>query len=168
MKRSMAIAFVAMATSLTGCGNGDASAERPVAPETVADTPVAAAGAEAVGTVPASAPAPERAARVDGVPAFAAVYPGAQVSGPSTVANSPDGTGGIISFTTEADPDTVVAFYRQKAEAAGLSSTMGMNQGKARAYGAMAADNPGTSLRVVADPIDDGATSVQLTWSAGR
>lgn len=165
MKRSMAIAFVAMATSLTGCGNADTPAERSTAPEAVAETPAADAGAETVSPVAAT---PARTTKTSGVPAFAAVYPGGQTSGPATVANGPDGPGGIISFTTEADPDTVVAFYRQQAEAAGLSSTMGMNQGKARAYGAMAADNPGTSLRVVADPVDDGATSVQLTWSTGR
>ncbi len=166
MKRSMAIAFLAMATSLTGCGNGDAQAERPVAPETAAGPPAPAADAppvSPVGTAPAT-PATE----TSGVPAFAAVYPGGQVSAPPTIANGPDGPGGIVSFTTNADPDTVVAFYRQKAEAAGLSSIMGMNQGRARAYGAVAADNAATSLRVVADPVDDGATSVQLTWSTGR
>ena len=168
MKRSMAIAFVAMATSLTGCGNGDASAQRATAPEAAADASAATASAEAVGPVATASPAPARAGKVAGVPAFAAVYPGGQVSGVPTEAKGPDGTGGIISFTTEADPDAVIAFYRQQAEAAGLSSTMGMNQGKARAYGAMAADNPGTSLRVVADPVDDSATSVQLTWSTGR
>ena len=166
MKRSMAIAFVAMATSLTGCGNGDASAERPIAPEAAAGTATPASSAEA--DVPVAAAAPTPSASVSGVPAFAAVYPGGQVSGSQTAANGPDGRGGIISFTTKADPDTVVAFYRQQAEAAGLSSTMGMNQGKARAYGAMAADNAATSLMVVADPVDDSATSVQLTWSVGR
>ena len=168
MKRSMAIAFVAMATSLTGCGNGDSPAERPTAPEAVVDTPAADAGAAPVSPAAPAPATPVRAPKTTGVPAFAAVYPGAEISGSPTVANGPDGRGGIISFTTEADPDTVVAFYRQQAETAGLSSTMGMNQGRARAYGAMAADNPATSLRVVADPVDDGATSVQLTWSTGR
>ncbi|WP_339930961.1 hypothetical protein [uncultured Brevundimonas sp.] len=115
-----------------------------------------------------AAAAPTPAVKTSDVPAFAAVYPGGQVSGAPTVADGPDGSGGIVSFTTNADPDTVVAWYRQKAEAAGLSSIMGMNQGKARAYGAAAADNAGTSLRVVADPIDDDSTSVQLTWSTGR
>ena len=156
MKRSMAVAFMAMATSLTGCGNGDASAERSTAPEIAAGT----------ATDVAASPAPP--AGTTGVPAFAAVYPGGRTTGPLTVANGPDGPGGIISFTTEADPDTVVAWYRQRAETAGLSSIMGMNQGKARAYGAMAADNAGKSLRVVADPVDEGTTSVQLTWSTGR
>ncbi len=171
MKRSMAIAFVAVATALTGCGNGDAAAERPDAPGTAAVGPAATADGDAADAVEAASATPSPAARPAGpagMPAFAAVYPGSEVSGSPTVANGPDGAGGIISFTTAADPDTVVAYYRQQAEAAGLSSTMGMNQGKARAYAAMAADNPATSLRVVADPLDDGVTSVQLTWSTGR
>jgi hypothetical protein len=168
MKRSMAIAFVAVATALTGCGNGDAVAERPDAPGTAAVGPAATAGGDTADAVEAASATPSPAARPAGMPAFAAVYPGSEVSGSPTVANGPDGAGGIISFTTAADPDTVVAYYRQQAEAAGLSSTMGMNQGKARAYAAMAADNPATSLRVVADPLDDGVTSVQLTWSTGR
>lgn len=164
MKRSMAIAVMAVATSLTGCGNGDAPAERPTAPDIQAGAPADAAVPASAGT---ARPSP-RVTTTSGVPAFAAVYPGGQVSAPQTVAAGPDGPGGIIAFTTDADPDTVVAWYRRQAEAAGLSSVMAMNQGKARAYGAAAADNAGTSLRVVADPVDDGATAVQLTWSTGR
>lgn len=170
MKRSMAIASMAMATSLAGCGNGDASAERPIEPASgIEATEPAVAPARPAGAA-AVAPSARAVATAAGtaVPAFAAVYPGGHVSGPQTVANGPDGPGGIVSFTTDADPDAVVAYYRREAEAAGLSSVMAMNQGEARAYGATAADQPGTSLRVVADPLDDGSTSVQLTWSAGR
>lgn len=162
MKRSMAVALMAMATSLTGCGNGDAPAVPPVAPEAPAVT------AEAVGPAAVVVAAPTPPPRTSGLPAFATPYPDSRPTGAQTAANGPDGPGGILSFTTEADPDTVVAWYRQKAEAAGLSSVMAMNQGKARAYGATAADNAATSLRVVADPVDDGSTSVQLTWSVGR
>ena len=167
MKRSMAVALLAMATSLTGCGNGDTPADKPVVESTAATSPTAA---EAKADAPAATASPDVAGTppVAGVPAFAAVYPGAQVSGPQTMANGPDGPGGIVSFTTDADPDTVVAYYRRQAEAAGLSSVMAMNQGQARAYAAAAADNDGTSLRVVADPVDDGSTAVQLTWSTGR
>jgi hypothetical protein len=160
MKRSMAVALMAMATSLTGCGNGDATAEQPVAPEAAAEA--------ADSVVPAASDALVPAAMTSGVPTFAVPYPDSQSAGSQTVATGPDGPGGILTFTTEADPDTVVAWYRQRAEAAGLSSVMAMNQGKARAYGATAADNAGTNLRVVADPVDDGSTSVQLTWSVGR
>ena len=59
-----------------------------------------------------------------------------------------------------------MAFYRQRAEQAGLASIMAMNQGEARAYGAAARDRR-ASLQVVAAPGEDGLTSVQLSWSAG-
>jgi hypothetical protein len=79
----------------------------------------------------------------------------------------PTGPGGLITFTTDAAPETVVAFYRQRAEAAGLSPVMAMNQGEARAYGAAARKDKGASLQVVASPGESGLTSVQLSWSAG-
>ena len=72
------------------------------------------------------------------------------------------------TFATEAEPDAVVAFYREHAEAAGLTSVMGMNQGDARAYGAAGAQPNGASLQVVASPGETDRTSVQLTWNAGR
>ncbi|TPW02178.1 MAG: hypothetical protein FD125_2183, partial [bacterium] len=103
-----------------------------------------------------------------GAPAFAVVYPGGTVEGPATVARGPDGPGGILSFTTEAAPDAVIDFYRQRAESAGLASVMAMNTGDARAYGAAASDGSGKLLRVVATPVEDGPTSVQLDWTAGR
>ena len=66
-----------------------------------------------------------------------------------------------------AAPDAVVAFYRQRAEAAGLAPVMAMNQGEARAYGAAARTANGATMQVVASPGEGGLTSVQLTWSAG-
>jgi len=82
-------------------------------------------------------------------------------------ASGPDGPGGIVTFTTDATPDAVIDFYRQRAEKAGLSPIMAMNQGEARAYGASARTEKGASLQVVAAPDEDGLTSVQLSWSDG-
>ncbi|MDZ4062226.1 MAG: hypothetical protein U1C75_13745, partial [Brevundimonas sp.] len=120
--------------------------------------------AAAAPAVPAGAAAPA----APGAPAFAVVYPGGAAQGPATVARGPDGPGGILSFTTDATPDAVIDFYRQRAEAAGLASVMAMNTGDARAYGAAASDGSGQLLRVVATPVEDGPTSVQLDWTAGR
>ena len=77
------------------------------------------------------------------------------------------GPGGIATYTTDADPDAVIAFHRSRAEAAGLSSAMSMDQGEARAYGA-ASPESGASLQVVASAAENGLTSVQLSWSAGK
>jgi hypothetical protein len=162
MKRTLAAAALTATMALAGCSppaeEAAPAAEAAVATEAAA--PVAAA-------IPAKSAAPAALA-APGAPAFAVVYPGATPSGPVTVARGPDGPGGILTFTTEAAPEAVVDFYRKRAEAAGLSSVMAMNTGAARAYGAAAIDGSGKVLRVVATPVDDGPTNVQLDWTAGR
>lgn len=103
---------------------------------------------------------------LDARPSFAAVYPDGEVQGAPLTAAGPAGDGGVLTFTTEANPDAVIAFYRERAEAAGLATMMALNQGEARAYGAQH-QGSGASLNVVAAPADT-LTSVQLTWSAGQ
>ncbi len=162
MKRTLATAALMAAMAMAGCGQAPAD-EAPTAAEAVAAADAAAptAAAPAEGAVVATPAAP-------GAPAFAVVYPGGMAQGPVTVARGPDGPGGILSFTTEATPDAVVAFYRKRAEAAGLASVMAMNTGEARAYGAAAEDGSGKLLHVVATPVENGPTSVQLDWTNGR
>ena len=162
MKRTLATAALMAAMAMAGCSQAPAD-EAPAAAEAVAAAdaaaPAAAAPAESSAVATPAAP---------GAPAFAVVYPGGTAQGPVTVARGPDGPGGILSFTTEATPDAVVAFYRKRAEAAGLASVMAMNTGEARAYGAAAGDGSGKLLHVVATPVEDGPTSVQLDWTNGR
>ena len=163
MKRTLAAAALMAALALAGCSQAPAD-EAPAAAEAA---PAADAAAPAP-AAPAAAAAGAATPAAPGAPAFAVVYPGGATQGPATVARGPDGPGGILSFTTEATPDAVVDFYRQRAEAAGLASVMAMNTGEARAYGAAASDGSGKLLRVVATPVEDGPTSVQLDWTAGR
>jgi len=163
MKRSVAAVAVALTVGLVGCDERSEAAPETSLPP-AADAPAEIAPAAAAAPGPA---APADAAPIDGAPAFAALYPGAQADGPATVANGPTGPVGLITFTTDADPDAVVAFYKQRAEAAGLAPVMAMNQGEARAYGAAARKADGATLQVVASPGEGGLTSVQLTWSAG-
>ena len=168
MKRSVAAVAVAFTVGLTGCDGRSEAAPETASPAAMPESasvetaPLAAApaAAEATPTGPVAAP-------TDGAPAFAALYPGAQVDAPATVASGPTGPGGLITFTTDALPEAVIAFYRQRAEAAGLAPVMAMNQGEARAYGAAARKADGATLQVVAAPGEGGLTSVQLTWSAG-
>lgn len=160
MKRTLAAAVLMAAMALAGCS--------PPAGEAA---PVAAEAVDAVAPAPPAAPAGSSAAVTPvapGAPVFAVIYPGGTAQGPVTVARGPDGPGGILSFTTDATPDAVVAFYRQRAEAAGLASVMAMNTGEARAYGAAAGDGSGKLLHVVATPVENGPTSVQLDWTNGR
>ncbi|MGH7021010.1 MAG: hypothetical protein ACREEY_14075 [Brevundimonas sp.] len=165
MKRSVAAVAVALTVGLIGCDERSeaapeiaSSAATPEAPPV--ETHAAAPAAEAPATAVSAAP-------IDGAPIFAALYPGAQADAPATVASGPTGPGGLITFTTDAAPDAVIAFYRERAEAAGLAPVMAMNQGEARAYGAAARKTDGATLQVVASPGEGGVTSVQLTWSAG-
>ncbi len=162
MKRTLAAAALMAALALAGCSQApaeEAPAAAEAAPAADAAAPAAATPTVTAGTATPAAP---------GAPAFAVVYPGGAAEGPATVARGPDGPGGILSFTTEATPDAVIDFYRQRAESAGLASVMAMNTGDARAYGAAASDGSGKLLRVVATPVENGPTSVQLDWTAGR
>ena len=164
MKRLLAAVGLTTALAMTGCGQSPA-AESPAADEAAADTaarvaPVAEPGFPEPPAVTAKPAAP-------GAPAFAVIYPGGTPTGPATVAQGPAGPGGIVSFTTPSSPDAIIAYYRKTAEAAGLASVMAMNQGEARAYGAAAEDGSSRLLRVVATPMENGETNVQLDWTAG-
>lgn len=166
MKRILAaIALTCAAILPAACGPKDdatAAAEVP-APAPPAATPVTES---ASAPPPAAAPAAGPLA-ASGAPAFAALYPSATLEAPAVTASGSAGPGGIATYTTDADPDAVIAFHRARAEAAGLSSAMAMNQGDARAYGATNA-HTGANLQVVASATESGPTSVQLSWSAGH
>ncbi|MGV3578096.1 hypothetical protein [Brevundimonas sp.] len=159
MKRILAaIALTCAAVLPAACnpkGDAPAAAETPPPAEST-ELPAAA--------MPAPAMAGEPAA--PGAPDFAALYPGAVLDAPAVIASSAAGPGGLATYTTDADPDAVIAFHRAHAEAAGLASANVMEQGEARAYGATSADG-GKNLQVVASATEAGPTSVQITWSAG-
>ena len=170
MRRCVAIGVLAFSIGLAACDSPAASqGEEAAAPSIAADADAASTSdAPFDGSTSATNGAAEAsAAAIHGAPAFAALYPGAQADGAPIAANGPSGPGGLITFSTDADPETVVAFYRHRAEKAGLASIMAMNQGEARAYVAAASGDRGASLQVVASPGEDGLTSVQLSWSAG-
>ena len=85
------------------------------------------------------------------------------------MAQGPSGPGGIVQFTTDADPEAVIAFYRQRAEAAGLKQINSMNRGDAQAYSAGdGATGRGQLLQVIATRVEGGPTDVQLDWTTGR
>lgn len=171
MKRILAVLALTCAAVLpAACGQNPetpAAAEiaAPAAPSEAAPMAEIATPATAEPAAPAASAAGPLAA--PGAPAFAALYPGATMDAPAITASGASGPGGIATYTTDADPDAVIAFHRDRAEAAGLSSAMAMNQGEARAYGA-ASPESGASLQVVASATEEGPTSVQLSWSAGR
>jgi hypothetical protein len=167
MKRTLAATALMATMALAGCGNRQAAETAEAAATPAADEAAPAAEALAPAAVASAAERADPAA--SGAPAFAVLYPGAKADGPATMAQGPVGPGGIVSFTTEASPETVIAFYRSRADAGGLKPITAMNQGKARAYSAGdGANGSGKLLSVVATPVEDGTTSVQLSWTAGR
>ncbi|WP_312083130.1 hypothetical protein [Brevundimonas sp.] len=164
MLRLAAVSAVVL-FGLAGCDRANAPARPSAKAETAAPTMPAEPAAAGPAAAPVDAPAP--AAAAGPTPVFAPLYPGARIDGAPLTANGAAGPGGLVTFTTDASPDEVVAFYRQRAEAAGLKSVTGMNQGEARAYGAAGDTADGPSLQVVAAPSPDGGTSVHMNWSAG-
>jgi len=166
MKSSLAVGAVILTVAIAGCENrADApSPEVPFAEATTAMPGTTVSPSVSATSVPSAAN--DALTPVDSLPAFAAVYPDAEVEGEPLMAMGEAGPGGVVTFVTEAEPDAVIAFYRQRAEAAGLATMMSMNQGEARAYGALKQAN-GASVNVVAAPAEE-RTSVQLTWSAGQ
>jgi hypothetical protein len=170
MKRKIAVVTMTLAVGLVACeGSGEvapsadvaeAAAESTTATPTVPDVPVAARTGEASASLAPASPA------IPGAPEYAVLFPGGVIEGEPTLADGVAGPGGLLTFSTTAEPQAVVDFYKNRAEAAGLSPVMSMNQGEAIAYGAGSAE--GATIQVVASPAETGSTSVQLSWSAGE
>ena len=163
MKSSLAMVAVLLTVAIAGCDRRAAVSGE----DARAETPDAGAQPALPAEVPAVSAADGAAvASLAALPHFAVVYPDAVIQGDPLTAASATGPGGIVTFITEASPEAVIAFYRERAEADGLATMMALNQGEARAYGAQK-QTTGASVNVVASPAEDG-TSVQLTWSAGQ
>ena len=95
------------------------------------------------------------------LPAFAPVYPGAQVQ--SSVAAQAAG-GGTFSFVSSDAPEKVVAFYKNSAKSAGLVEKMTMTNDGNVTYMASNGDSKKT-LQVIAVKSDTGS-QVQVYWAA--
>lgn len=99
-----------------------------------------------------------------GRPAFAPDYPGGSVMTAIT-ANETNKVGGVYGFTTSDSADKVFAFYRSRAEAAGLQAQTNVETAGARIYGAQ---GPAGDVNITAAPQGDGQTYVQVTWSTPK
>ncbi|MFN3352490.1 MAG: hypothetical protein ACK4Z5_02685 [Brevundimonas sp.] len=152
------IAFACL--MLAACGQAEPTT---VEPGPQADAPAVSEAPSAPAEGAAAAGIAE-AEPVEGAPAFVPAFPGAEVEQQAADATA-ESEGGLVVFTTDASPDEVVEFYKDRAEAEGLASTMNMSHGDTRAYGATDAEG-GETLSVIASP-DGERTSVQLTWSEG-
>jgi len=169
MKRSLAATAVMGAMVLAGCGEREPAEVAPAAGEVAVEAVAPAADAPAGTGLTPPGGATTALPAAEGAPAFAVIYPGGTPGGPATVAQGPEGPGGIVAFTTDAAPAAVVAFYRERAEAAGLKSINTMNRGDSMGYAAGdGVDGRGQLMSVIATRIEGEPTSVQLSWTAGR
>lgn len=152
-----ALTAAALALALVACGSPSDEGTEVDAGEATVTTSGQGEEAEVVveGADGATVTMGAGAAAVAG-PAWARPYPGARVM-TSVDAGSGDGA---TTFETDADPDTVIAYYRERAGQAGLADGASMTMGGMRQY---AAEADGQRLTVVVQP--QGARSVvQLAW----
>lgn len=97
------------------------------------------------------------------MPDYAPLYPGAKVSS-SVSSNGNNSSGAMVTFSVSAAPADVVAFYKQKAHAAGFSDTMNTATDNSMAF---IATKDKKTLEVVASKSSDG-TQAQVIWSSGQ
>jgi len=97
------------------------------------------------------------------LPAGFSLYPGANVLS-NTVVKQGDGSGNLVTLTSDDSPEKVAAFYKAQAEEAGLEIQMEMVTDGARLMGGESPD--GTTFSIMANPEGEG-TLAQLTVGVG-
>jgi hypothetical protein len=165
MKLIVLTASALAAVSLAACGDGDAAPDETTVYRSEegsvttsgegADQTVVIENADGSGAVVGSG----AGATVTG-PDYARPYPGSRIV--STIDAGAD-QGGMTVFETDANPDTIVAYYRGRAEEAGLSSGASMTMGDTRQF-AFEGEN-GEGLTVIVTP-QDGRSTVNVAWDA--
>ena len=93
------------------------------------------------------------------------IYPGAEVVNTVNIAGA-EGGGALVTMTTDASADDVIAHYRKQAEAAGFPISLEMNTSASRLISGQK-DNGASFSVSVALSEDDSPTMVQLTLADG-
>lgn len=101
----------------------------------------------------------------ENLPAFAPVYPGALIQ--SAVTGNEGEAKGMVSFLTDAKQADVLAFYKDKGKAAGMSvkAEVAMGPGRMLAMGSGEGDSP--AMQITATPGDDGKLMVAVVYDGG-
>ncbi|MEM7702272.1 MAG: hypothetical protein AAF251_10085 [Pseudomonadota bacterium] len=87
------------------------------------------------------------------------VYPGANVIS-NTVVKQGEGSGTLVTMSSNDSPGEVAAFYKDQAEKAGITIQMEMKTNGAQIIGGESGD--GLTFSIMASPTEDGTTA-QLT-----
>lgn len=161
MNKPHVLTAVCAALMLSACGNGsDGSTEEAVEGGSVQteaareDTTAAVTDEDGAGATIGT----EAAASADSGPAFTRPFPDSRVVSSVT---SPTDDAGLITFQTDAAPETIIAYYRERAGEAGFNTLAEMTMGDSRHFGAEAPS--GGEFNVVVTP-QDGQSTVTVTW----
>lgn len=94
------------------------------------------------------------------LPDFVAIYPGAKVVS-SVTGGGANGGGGTLAFESDASPDAVIGFYKQKTARGGFRQNVDANDNGSLIYAATAGSK---TIQVLASK-DGAGTHAQVTWS---
>jgi len=164
MRTLVAVSMIAAATALAGCGKHDT--------KTYTDSNGNSVAVSNSGDHMTMTGSNGEKVEIGGnqdvsgkLPAYLPMYPGGEVKS-SVFGNAKDGNSGMVMFHTKAAAADIIAFYKGKAMAAGMSDAMDMNSGGTILY---AGNNDKTNQTVqVAATGSSGGTDVQLTWSSKK
>ncbi len=138
MRLFTACALLAIALGLAACGQNGGSASNTVSPTE------SAANAKAAGLMPP----------------FAPLFPSARVQSSIGTGTGPNAAG-TVSFATDAQPEAVIAFYRERALADGMEETPDTADTGTLAFTARKDD---MQMQVLASPGGSGS-NVQVLWA---
>lgn len=134
---------------LTACGDNAAQIST-TDPESGETTTIRAATSEEEGIAPP-----------DNLPAFAPIYPNAKIE--STIKTGKDNQG-MVTFSVNAKAGDIIAFYKEKGEAAGLTTITEGNASGSRMLMMAPADNPNDmAMQLTVFPRDDDGVVQQAS-----
>ena len=91
-------------------------------------------------------------------PVFARPYPGSRVV---SAVDAPNANAGLVTFETDANPETILAYYRERAQEAGFGGSAVMNVGDTRQFAA--SNEAGGQFNVTIAPNGEVST-VTVAW----
>lgn len=150
MKKSAYLIPLSLAL-LTACG-GDGATEIDVKDSDSGETT----------SIRAATDDDEGIAPPENLPAFAPIYPGAKVE--STISNTGTEGQGMVMFSVKAKASDIIAFYKEKGEAAALTTTTEANTNGSRMLLMAPSDNENAvGLHLTVMPRDDGSELQQVS-----
>lgn len=103
------------------------------------------------------------------LPDFSPIHPGARIENVMEGTSSGEGgadAGGMVVFHTDADPEAVARFYRERFDASGLSERSETRISGSLILSASSADGDGDGVQVSIVPAETGSGStVSLVYS---